>query len=59
MQYETWTISEIRDGERVEATTGASREEALRAIHAAMYGDADLLIGAAGTDSVHELPLAA
>lgn len=59
MQYETWKITEIRDGESVEATTGASREEALRAIRAAMYGDADLLFGAAGTDSVHELPLAA
>lgn len=59
MQYETWKINEIHDGEVVEATTGASREEALRAIRTAMYGDADILLGAAGTDPVHELPLAA
>ena len=58
MQYETWTINEIRDGETVEVTTGASRDEALRAVRVAMYGTADVL-GTAGTESVHELPLAA
>jgi hypothetical protein len=57
MQYETWKISEIRDGETVETKTGASREDAVRAIRAAMYG-VDFLSTPA-TDSVHELPLAA
>jgi hypothetical protein len=38
-------------------TTGASREDALSAIRAAMYGEADAF-GKAVTD-VHELPLAA
>jgi hypothetical protein len=52
----TWTIKKIDDGETVEVTTGASREDALHAIRAAMYGDADALT--AVTD-VHELPLAA
>jgi hypothetical protein len=54
----TWTISEIRDGEAVEIATHATNDEALRAINIAMYGTADVL-GAAGTDTVHELPLAA
>ncbi len=58
MQHETWTISEIRDGESVTVATDASHDEALRAIRVAMYGEADVL-SAAGTDSVHELPLAA
>jgi hypothetical protein len=52
----TWNIKEIRDGETVEVTTGASREDALSAIRAAMYG-ADAF-GKAVTD-VHELPLVA
>jgi hypothetical protein len=57
MQYETWTINEIRDGETVDVTKGASRDDALRAIRAAMYGvDA---FGTHGADSIHELPLAA
>jgi hypothetical protein len=58
MQYETWTIREIRDGESVKETEGASREDALRAIRVAMYGTADVC-NTAGTDPVHELPLAA
>jgi hypothetical protein len=58
MQYESWTINEIRDGETVEVTKGASRDEALLAIRAAMYGSADVF-GTTGTASVHELPLAA
>jgi hypothetical protein len=58
MQQETWTISEIRDGERVKVATDASHDEALRAIRVAMYGEADVL-SAARTDPVHELPLAA
>jgi hypothetical protein len=58
MQQDTWTISEIRDGESVEVATGASHDQALRAIRVAMYGEADVL-SAIGTDSVHELPLAA
>jgi hypothetical protein len=58
MQYESWTINEIRDGETVEVAKGASRDDAVRAIRAAMYGTADF-IGTPGTDSVHELPLAA
>jgi hypothetical protein len=58
MQQNTWKISEIRDGESVEVATGASRDEALRAIRVAMYGETDVL-GTAWTDSVHELPLAA
>jgi hypothetical protein len=56
MQHETWTINTIRDGETVEVTTGASREDALTAIRTAMYGKADLFDKV--TD-VHELPLAA
>ena len=59
MQYETWTINEIRDGETVEVTKGASRDEALLAIRAAMYGSADVFGTTQGTDPVHELPLAA
>ncbi len=58
MQHESWTINEIRDGETVEVAKGASRDEALLAIRAAMYGSADVY-GTTGTDSVHELPLAA
>jgi hypothetical protein len=58
MQQETWTISEIRDGESVKVATDASHDQALRAIRLAMYGEADVL-SAAWTDSVHELPLAA
>ncbi|HXF30457.1 MAG TPA: hypothetical protein VN522_02970 [Solirubrobacterales bacterium] len=53
----TWNIKQIRDGETVEVTSGASREDALRAIRVAMYGEADAF-GKANTD-VHELPLAA
>jgi hypothetical protein len=53
----TWTINKIDDGETVEVTTGASREDAPSAIRAAMYGEADAF-GKAVTD-VHELPLAA
>ena len=53
----TWTIKKIHDGEAVEVTTGASREDALDAIRTAMYGEADPF-GKAVTD-VHELPLAA
>jgi hypothetical protein len=53
----TWNIKEIRDGETVEVTTGASREDALDAIRTAMYGKSDAF-GKAVTD-VHELPLAA
>jgi hypothetical protein len=58
MQQETWTINEIREGESVAVATEASHDQALRAIRVAMYGDADVL-SFAGTDSVHELPLAA
>jgi hypothetical protein len=57
MQYETWTINEIRDGETAAVTSGATRDEALRAIRVAMYGENDAF-GAASTE-VHELPLAA
>jgi hypothetical protein len=53
----TWTIKEIRDGETVEVTSGASCEDALGAIRTAMYGESDPF-GKAVTD-VHELPLAA
>jgi hypothetical protein len=52
-----WNIKEIRDGETVEVTTGANREDALNAIRVAMYGEADAF-GKAVTD-VHELPLVA
>jgi hypothetical protein len=58
MQQDTWTISEIRDGNSIKVATGVSHDEALRAIRSAMYGKADTL-SAAGTDSFHELPLAA
>jgi hypothetical protein len=57
MQHETWSIKEIRDGETVEVTTGASREDAFRAIRAAMYGEGDVFSKA--PTEVHELPLAA
>jgi hypothetical protein len=53
----TRNIKEIRDGETVEVTTGASREDALSAIRIAMYGKSDAF-GKAVTD-VHELPLVA
>jgi hypothetical protein len=53
----TWTIKKIDDGETVEVTTGASREDALNAIRVAMYGETDAF-GKAVTD-VHELPLVA
>ncbi|HEY2055976.1 MAG TPA: hypothetical protein VGH14_18735 [Solirubrobacterales bacterium] len=58
MQHETWKISEVRGDEKTGVVTGASREEALRAIRIAMYGEADVL-GGTGADPVHELPLAA
>jgi hypothetical protein len=51
-----WNIKEIRDGETVEVTAGASREDALRAIRIAMYGEADAF---KTVTDVHELPLAA
>jgi hypothetical protein len=57
MQYETWTINEVRDGETVAVTTGATQNEALVAIRRAMYGEGDVF-GHAQTD-IHELPLAA
>lgn len=53
----TWTINEIRDGEAVEVATGASREDALDAIRAAMYGEGDAF--RAPVTDVHELPLVA
>jgi hypothetical protein len=56
MQYETWTISEVRDGETVKVTTGATQGEALLAIRRAMYGEGDVL---SAPTEVHELPLAA
>jgi hypothetical protein len=56
MQYETWTINEVRDGETVAVTTGATQDEALRAIRVAMYGEGDLF---SAPTEVHELPLAA
>jgi len=54
----TWTIIEIRDGERTEVATGASHLEALGAIRSAMYGEAESL-SAASEQPVHELSLAA
>jgi hypothetical protein len=57
MQYDTWTINEVRDGETVAVTTGATQNEALVAIRRAMYGEGDVF-GHAQTD-IHELPLAA
>jgi hypothetical protein len=54
----TWTINEIRDGEPVEMVTNATEDEALRAIHAAMYGKATGLATVAPAE-LHELPLAA
>lgn len=60
MQYKTWTIHEIHDGEKIEVATGATHEEALRVIRAAMYGKDDVFAApAAGVAPVHELPLAA
>jgi hypothetical protein len=56
MQYETWTINEVRDGETVAVTTGATQNEALVAIRRAMYGEGDLF---STPTEVHELPLAA
>ncbi len=58
MQYETWTINEICDGETVGVTKGASHDDALLVIRAAMYGSADVF-GTPAADSVHELPPAA
>jgi len=59
MQHEkTWTIIEIRDGERTELVTGASHVEAVSLIRSAMYGEAESL-SAATEQSVHELSLAA
>lgn len=57
MQFETWTIKGVRDGETVAATAGATHDEAVRAIRAAMYGEGDAFSGA--LTEVHELPLAA
>jgi hypothetical protein len=56
MQYESWTISEVRDGETVKVTAGATKDEALLAIRRAMYGEGDLF---SAPTEVHELPLAA
>jgi hypothetical protein len=58
MQQDTWTISEVHDGESVAVATHASHNEALRAINVAMYGNADVISGA-WTDPVHEHELAA
>jgi hypothetical protein len=57
MQYETWTVNEIHDGETVEVTKGATHDEAVLAIRRAMYGEGDVF-SHAPTD-IHELPLAA
>jgi hypothetical protein len=54
----TWTIIEIRDGERNEVATGASHVQALGAIRSAMYGEAESLF-ASSEQSVPELSLAA
>ena len=59
MQYETWTINEVHDGEKIEVAKGATREEALRAIRIAMYGEVDVFAAVTGVAPVHELPLAA
>jgi hypothetical protein len=59
MQYETWTINEFHDGKKIEVAKGATREEALRAIRAAMYGETDLFAAPTGVAPVHEHPLAA
>ena len=56
MQYETWTVNEIHDGETVEVTKGATHDEAVLAIRRAMYGEGDLF---SAPTEVHELPLAA
>jgi hypothetical protein len=56
MRYETWTVNEIRDGETVEVTKGATHDEAVLAIRRAMYGESDAF---AAPTEVHELPLAA
>jgi len=58
MQHQTWTITEIRDGEDNEVRTGLSHEEALIAIRRAMSGSTEALPTPSET-SVHELPLAA
>jgi hypothetical protein len=58
MQHKTWTINEVRDGEKTELVRGADNAEALRAIRFAMYGKADAFADSAA-NSVHELPLAA
>jgi hypothetical protein len=54
----TWTITEIRDGEKTEVLTGASHEQALIAIRRAMSGETEPLLAPSET-SVHELSLAA
>lgn len=58
MQHKTWTINEVRDGEKTELVRGADNDEALRAIRFAMYGKRDVFADT-GSDPVHELPLAA
>jgi hypothetical protein len=60
MQHEkTWTIFEIREGgEKHEVASGVSQFDALVAIRAAMYGEADSLI-APSQEAVHDLALAA
>jgi hypothetical protein len=58
MQHKTWTINEVRDGEKTELVRGATHDEALRAIRFAMYGKADAFADTR-VDPVHELPLAA
>jgi hypothetical protein len=54
----TWTITEIRNGDRVEVATNVSNDDAMAAIRAAMYGTgAESLVTSA---QVHdELPLVA
>lgn len=59
MQHQTWTITEIRDGEENEVRTGLSHEEALIAIRRAMSGPTAEPALTPSETSVHELPLAA
>lgn len=59
MQHEkTWTIFEIRDGEKHEVASGVSQFDALLAIRSAMYGESDSLV-APSQEVVHDLALAA
>lgn len=58
MQHQTWTITEIREGEEDEVRTGLSHAEALIAIRRAMSGSTEPLLSPSET-SVHELALAA